>query len=198
MPEDVPGEGLWVSLSELAALKSVTRQSVSERLKRLEADGVIASRTRGGRKYVLLAAWDVATRDYTDPARLAGRNTSKALTGAAAPTGAADPTYTQELTRKARYDADLKEIELARQRGELVPVAEVTAAVDEAAAIIKSMLDRLPSHAEDVHAASAGGPAAVRRALSAIVEGYRHAASDALTQMHEVASRSDIETPGGA
>src|SRR3954453_4362832 len=76
--------GLELSVSALARLKGVKRQTIAERLARLEEQGLISSRRQGKSKLVRLAEWDTVTSEHSDLSRLAGAETAKAARGAVA------------------------------------------------------------------------------------------------------------------
>lgn len=164
-------EELRVSVTELAEIKGVSKQAISKRLDRLIGDGLIEVKKRGREKTVSLAEWDTVTNEVTDPAKLAGRDTTRAIedeatggNGAAAPEK--DPTYTQAITRKARLDADLKEIEVEKQKGTLLAIDDVRASMERCAELIVRDIDQLPSFADDLAAAVAkGGVGGLREAL---------------------------------
>lgn len=164
-----PSGPLKVSLTELAKLKSVSTQAISKRLKKLEGEGLIRSEKFRGTVRVALAEWDRVTGETTDLARSIGAATRAA---AAAPAGdepaaaKADPTYTNELTRKARYDADLKKLEIDRQRGELVRIDDVRDAMAILAETMVRDIEQLPTMAEAVlNAGKTGELAGTRDAL---------------------------------
>ncbi|MEK9751734.1 MAG: hypothetical protein VW338_00785 [Rhodospirillaceae bacterium] len=198
----VDGVGLRVSLTRLAALKGVSKQAISKRAGRLADEGLIELTRKGRELTVSLAEWDTVTEETTDPAKLVGRDTAaaargealdeeigKALGGAANPKG--DPTYTQELTRKAGYEADLKEIEIRRRRGELMETAQVQVAMERCAEAIVRDIDQIPTFAEDLVAAvGAGGVAAVRDVL----KGKARELRDRLARsMNLLAGADDLE-----
>lgn len=160
--DDVDGRGLRVSVTELAEIKGVTKQAISKRLRRLVEEGRIATSRRGIELMVSLADWDTVTGELTNPAKLVGRDTVREIRGEGggstpearrlpdAPDPVKDPSYTQELTRKAGYEADLKEIEVRRRKGELLDAAEVTDAMTRCAEAIIRDVDRLPAYADDL------------------------------------------------
>ena len=172
-------EGVRVSVSELAGIKGVSPQAVSKRLKRLQSEGLIGVGQRGREKTVNLAEWDTVTGETTDPARLVAQDTvremrgldrldddvARNISGGKAP---ADPTYTKELTRKAGYDADLRKIEIDKQRGLLLPIEDVRNAMERCAEAIVRDIDQLPAFADDLAAAVArSGVSGLRDALKA-------------------------------
>ena len=157
--DDVDGQGFRVSVTELAEIKGVSKQAISKRLRRLVDEGRISTSRRGIELMVSLADWDTVTGDLTNPAKLAGRDTAREIRGEGAvadrrppetPDAVKDPSYTQELTRKAGYEADLKEIEVRRRKGELLDATEVTDAMTRCAEAIIRDLDRLPAYADDL------------------------------------------------
>lgn len=156
---------MLVSVSEAARLKGVTKQTISEKLARLG----IATAKRGREKVFSLAEYDAAANETTDPARIVAQETTKAARGDEAPPGGSaerDPGYTAQLARKAGFEADLKEMELQKLRGELRPIEEVTEVMTRCAEAIVRDIDQLPSFAEDLAGAIArGGVDALRGEL---------------------------------
>lgn len=119
--------GLWMSLSSIARLKGVARQTISEKVDRLERDGKISTRRGKGKvRLANLAEYDRALGEVTDLAREQAVRT-RAEGAGASPTNS---SYVAQQTRRARYAADLAELELKQRLGETVPVAEVVAAVE--------------------------------------------------------------------
>ncbi|SHE67545.1 MarR family protein [Kaistia soli DSM 19436] len=193
--------GLHVSVSELARMKGLSKQAISKRLGRLVEDGLIRTHVRGREKVVSLAEWDTVTRDVTDPAKVAGARTRSGRNlsaepiadGATSPEDAArSPSYNRELTRKAGYDADLKEIELRKQRGELRTVQDIQAAATKVGETLVRLIEQLPTHADDIATAHGrGGASAVRDLLKAKARGMREAVVQALEALAAGAEESD-------
>ncbi len=160
-----------VSVTEAARIKGVTKQTISEKLARLVGEGRLTTAQRGREKVFSLAAYDEAANETTDPARLLARSTVRETRGdllaQSLPAGVErDPTYTKELTRKAGYDADLKQIEIEKQRGQLLAIDDVTDAMSRCAEAMVRDIDQLQTFAEDLGAAmSRGGVAAIREEL---------------------------------
>lgn len=196
-----------VSVTELAGLKKVSKQAISRRLGRLENEGLIKTGRRGVEKVVSLAAWDMATGEATDPSKLQGAATRAAIAGVApslddavaanigGPGKAeADPTYTKELTRKAGYDADLKEMQLRQQRGELVEIADVRIAMERCAEAINREIDQLPAFADDLAAAVAsGGVPALRELLKVKARDLRERLQRSMTTLAIGVEDDEIE-----
>lgn len=173
----MPGIDGLVTLTELAALKGISKQAVSKRLKKFEAAGLVKPERHGVAIKVRLAEWDHAAKDTTHPSRFAVEDEEPARTApAAASTG-----YSAEQARRARYDADLKEIELRERRGELVQVRDVEQAMVACAEELARAIDQLPARADDIVAAlQKGGAAGVRDVLKGIAREQRAALAESM------------------
>ncbi|MBN9021304.1 MAG: hypothetical protein J0H08_04255 [Rhizobiales bacterium] len=163
--------------AELARLKDVSRQAINKRWRRMEAEGLIHPTVGAdGAARVSLAEWDMATGESTDPAKLLGAETAKVADGPdREPTQpAGNAKYNQERARLARYDADKREIELRKLKGELVEVAAVADAMTRCAEAIVRDLDRLPALAEDfADVVARGGAPGLREQLKRVVREIR-------------------------
>jgi DNA-binding MarR family transcriptional regulator len=184
MPAADDSDGLWVTLSELAEIKGISRQATSKRLKRLAADGLIEVREApDNTKSVRLSEWDTATNEWTDPSRLVGRSAKVKPPS----------NYTAELTRKARYDADLKEIELRRRQSELLEAKDVEKAMTGCAESIVRAIGQLSTRAEEIVAAvGQRGVAGAREVLKTVERDLR--ASIARSMKGLAASEEEDET----
>lgn len=156
MAED-QGDGLWLTISELAARKGVAKPTISVKVSRLEALGQIQTRPgKGKTKLVNLAQYDAAVGETTDLARERGAQTKREQEPRQpeTPSGnAGDPIYTREQARRMAYQADREKIALGESLEKLVPVdrvAEVTRRLFEP---VLRRLDRLESRAGDAAAA---------------------------------------------
>jgi DNA-binding transcriptional ArsR family regulator len=99
-----------------------------------------------------------------------------------APAPARDRTYTEQLTRKATYDADLRELEIKRARGELVEIADVQEAMSRCAEILVREIGQLSARADDVAAAVAvNGATGAREVLRKIERELRASLANAMT-----------------
>lgn len=141
----------WLSISDLAAYRGVGKPATSERVKALEAEGKVRTRKGPNRtKLVHLAEFLAAVGEAGDPAReLAAESRS----GAAESDAPASPGYRDAQTRKARAEAELREYDLAQKRGEVVAIAELTAAAERTAEALAAVVERLPQRAADMAAA---------------------------------------------
>lgn len=203
MVDGNPATGsMRVSMAELGRIKGVSKQAISKRAERLAAEGLLSIEPGpAGSKTVSLAEWDSVTGQFTDPARLVAQRTAAAVRGehaelderalddqvarSLAEDGAkADPTYTQALTRKAQYDADVKFEQLKRLRGEVLPVDRVKSAIERCAEAIIREVDQLPSFAEDLAAAVAkAGTIGVRELLKVRVRELRANLERSMTEL---------------
>jgi len=163
---------VMVSVSEAARLKGVRKQTISEKLARLVADGRIATERRGREKVFPLAVYDAAFAETTDPARIIAEQTKKATAAdppAEEPAGAVVNTALQEASIRAkRLEADERQIRIDRELGRLLPIDEVVAAMQDCAAAVVRDVDQLPTFADDLAAAvTKGGVSGLREALKA-------------------------------
>jgi len=182
-----------VSVTELARIKGVSKQAISKRLKRYEEEGRIASQRHGGEVTISLAEWDTVAGEVTDPAKLAGADSTKILRGEGDEARQTrDPTYTKEVARRAGYEADLKEIELRKKKGELVEVAAVVEAMTRCAEAIVRDLDRLPAHAEDLaDVVARGGAPGLREQLKKIVRELRETLARSMSVLGEAEQQEE-------
>ncbi|MBY5709724.1 winged helix-turn-helix domain-containing protein [Rhizobium leguminosarum] len=112
-----PGsDGVWLTIAELAKRKGISRQSASERINRLEQDGLIATRRVGRSRQVELATFDRAVGQTGNAFREQGAETKREATEP--PTAALRDAQTQ----RAQYESKLKALDYAERTGQLVPI----------------------------------------------------------------------------
>ncbi len=185
--------GVWITVADLARRKGITRQSVSERVKRLAADGLLNVRQEGRSKLINLAQYDRAVGDVGDPAKEAGRDTK-----AADADPSVDPknsAYRDATTRDRQYSADLKYLELQERLGKLVPLAQIEEAAIRAAEATIKIVDRLPSRSDDLASAVArDGGAGARAVMKEITREMRQAIADAMSILAGAAVPMSLET----
>lgn len=163
----------WVSVSELARLKGLSKAAVSERVTRFIKGGQLSTKPGKGKvKLVNLAAFDRVAGETTDLAKAAGHATRKAQTvaGIPAPTlpPSADPLapiYTAEQARHMAYKAESARLDLEERQGKIVAIVAVEQAVTAAAEALARAIDQLPTLADDIAAAVAQSGASGARAL---------------------------------
>lgn len=108
--------GLWITVAELAQRKGLTRQTVAERVNRLEEEGRISTRREGRSRLVELAAYDRAVGAVGDAAKEIGAQTKRDET-ASENSGLRDAQ-----TERAKYEARLKALDFAERSGLVIPV----------------------------------------------------------------------------
>ena len=160
--------GLWLSISDLATRKGVTKQTIAERVARFEAAGRVQTRPGKGRtKLVNVAAYDRATGDLADFAKAQGAATRRNADPddvAAPPAGAGgDPVYTREQARNMAYTADLKRMDIEERLGRLIPVDRLEAELLRCMVPFMRAIERLERRAPDMaHSVRQGGDTAAR------------------------------------
>jgi hypothetical protein len=180
-------DGLWMSISAIAARKGVTKQAISERVARLVADGRLVTKPGAGKqKLINLAQYDTAVGEVGDVARELGAATKAANDAEdGAPSRVSDGgRFRDEQTREKAYSADLKEIELNRLRGNLLPVAEFDPLAEDAASRIADIVDGLQARDSELTAiAIKDGENGMRAALKRITRAQRIAIVAAMKDM---------------
>lgn len=194
-------EGLWLTVTELAALKGIGKPAVSERVARLEAAGLIATRPGKGRaKLVNVAAYDRAVSQTADLARTTGAATKRGhAVDTPEPEAEAEPAatsasavYTREQARHMAYKADMAQIELEERRGRLMRADKVLAGARESGALIVQALNGLVHHSDALTvAATTGGERAVRNALKKAVHDLRVEIADIFATKAKAAPDTD-------
>ncbi len=146
-------DGLWLTITELAEHKGLGKPWISEKVKALEADGKIETRSgKGKTKLVNLAQFDRAVGETGDAVKEAAAET-RAEAGAGGES--ASPVLRDHQARAAQYAADLKFLDLEERLGRLVLIAEVKAAGIEIAEVVVTVIGGLSAHAEGVAAVAA-------------------------------------------
>lgn len=143
-----PPDGLWMTISDIARAKGVSKQAISKRVDRFVTAGALATRNGArGAVMVNLAAYDKAAGEVGDSIR--------ELAQKPAPVIAEDSTLAKEQTRRTQYQADIAKLELDERTGKLLPVEDVTAAMTRCAEIMVRTLDQMPSRADELATAVA-------------------------------------------
>lgn len=186
MQED--NDGLWLPLSELARAKGVSRQSIFERLRRLESQGHALSRPGPGRTVLVhVARFDHAVGETTDAVR-ALNGTRDQRSGSSPSVG----SLAREQARRAAYDADLKELELGLRRGTLVEVERVRDAFAVCGETLVRGLENMAGRADEAAAAIArDGAAGSLRFLESI-------AAELIETAKQAFGKCDHQLTGGA
>jgi hypothetical protein len=177
-------DGLWLSVTELAARKGVRKSTISEKVARLVESGRLATKPgKGKAKLINVAQYDLAIGEVGDIARETG-----AITKAEMATSNRDDSgtskYRDETTREKSYSADLKYLELEQRLGNLLVVAEFDAAAEDAASRIADVIDGLLAlDSELTTIAITEGENGMRAALKRISRQQRQQVVDTLKEM---------------
>jgi hypothetical protein len=183
--DDDDGGGLWVPIAELARRKGVTKQTMWEKVTKLEGQGLLTTKPgRGGVKLVNVGEYEFRIKETGDLA--------KEQAAATAQGNLEDPAYRKAQLQKVQAEAALKDFELRQRHGELVDITRVKEVIAEVGEELRKPLDQLPSRADEVNAAAvSGGAAAVRNKLKEIGFELRAAFAEALRKL-------DLRTKGGS
>lgn len=183
--------GLWESVAEVARRKGIARQSLNERVDRLESEGRIKVRRDGRSKLINVAEFDRVVGEVGDAVK-----EGAAITRAEAEAVGDDknPALRDNQARAAQYTADLKYLDLEERLGRLVPVAEVEDAAQKCAEATVRVVDRLPTYADAIAAAvGKDGPAGARAKLKEIAREIRQAIAEAHGELARKAEPMTLE-----
>lgn len=159
--------GIWISISELARRRGISKVSAKERVDKLEAKGLVTTMRQGNKRLVELAAFDHATGSTGSAVKELAAETSKDRAAVAS------PAYRDAQTERAQYEAKLKALDLAERMKMVVPLKGehgVEAAAATIGAALVRDLESLPRMAEEfATAVSKEGVAGARRLLKEFV-----------------------------
>lgn len=149
-------DGVWVSVSEAASMRGVSKQALSKRLKRL--GGQVSTRQDGRQLLVNLPEFDRVTGAQTDPSQVL-RNRGGAAARPdehagevpkARPVGdLAQQAFSVQRAKREGYDAEMARLKLEEQLGRVVAVVDVQAAMVRCAEILVRKLDQIPALTDD-------------------------------------------------
>jgi len=174
---DLP-QGVWKSLSEIAAMRGVSKMAIKKRVDKFENAGLLQTRREGRERLVDLAAFDKAIGTAGDAYREQAAETVREEK--AEPTGQSGALRDAQ-TEKAQWEARRSALDVSERLGKLVPVAEVETAMVRAGEAIVRSIEQLPSFANEIMSAAREGEPALRRKLRDIKDQLRRRAADALT-----------------
>lgn len=172
-----------MSISDLARTRKVSKQGISKNLQRwAKAGRAIATRKEGKTTLIKVAEYDLACGEVGDQARMLGEATKKgAVTEPIVDPDA--PSYTREQARAKQYEADIKEIELAKLRGELIEVSQLRNAATEAAEAMLRAIDQMPARAEELASGTKLPVSVCRQFLKASARDLRQRVTDAFSTL---------------
>lgn len=191
-----PGsDGVWLTVSELAKRKGISRQSASERIDRLERDGLIETKRNGRSRMVELATFDRVVGQTGDAFREQGAQTKRDMadpqTDTPSPVSAA---LRDAQTVRAQYESKLKGLDYAERTGQLVPIkgehGVETALVKVTEAIIRELNAPLNWVTEIMETQREGEPA-LRRLLRRKIHEQREAIAARLASVAGEAAEAE-------
>jgi hypothetical protein len=171
------GDGLWVSVRELARIKGVDVAAISRKVAGFVEKSLLSTRPGPrGAKLVNRAEYDRLVGQTGDPVKERAAETARLFRepdeAAAAPKGEIDPATAQANNAKrtsALYEAELKKLELGERLGDLIGRNDLMQARDRCGASIATVIERLPLRAAEMSAAVAkDGEAGARDLLRKI------------------------------
>jgi hypothetical protein len=137
-------DGIWLSVSDVASRRGVSKQAISKRL--LSLAGRISTRRDGNKLLINVAEFDRVTGADTDPAQ-ALRNRELPLRQSDA--GKVGAKFSEQRARREGYDAEMARIKLEELQGKLVPVAAVEEAMVCCATVLLRVIEQLPGESDD-------------------------------------------------
>ncbi|QEL26142.1 hypothetical protein FQV39_28690 [Bosea sp. F3-2] len=176
-------DAAWVSISELARLKGLSKAAVSERVKGLIQKGQLSTKPGKGKVVLVnLAAFDRVIGETTDLAKAAGAET-KRLSTSPQPRDDAAPIYTAEQARHMAYKAESARLDLEERQSKILQVADVSNAIAAAGDAIARAIEKLPTMADDIASAVAqSGATGARTELKAKARDLRELVAKELAQ----------------
>lgn len=167
--------GLWVTVSDLARQKGISKQAASKRIDRLESQGLLKTKPgERGAKLVNLAQFNKVTADTTDGIREINGKSAAGPSEAPEEQGETRRALIDQQTRRAAYDADLKQLELEEKLGRLLPVEDVEQSMVRVAESMVRVIDQMPLRADELaNAVAKEGSVGARGVLKAIARDLR-------------------------
>lgn len=203
--------GLWLTISAIAARKSVTKQTISERVARLEREGKLKTRPgRGNAKLVDLAEYDRAVGETTDLIRGQAAETVRSRARESEPSSrsngelrtsvssppASEPTFSDAQKQKAFYEAGIRALDYAERTGEVLPVNGpngIAAAMAVAGTKILTAITRLQTRAAELATAVVKeGETGARRVLKEMERDLRQEIGRVLRLLEEDGRRQEV------
>lgn len=188
---------MWMSISDLARERGVSKQGISKNLKRWASAGRAIPTKKSGRETLIkVVEYDLALGQVGDQARILGEATKKGFGPAGvSPVDPDAPVYTREQARAKQYEADIKEIELEKLRGELVEVSQLRDAATAAAESMLRAIDQMPARAEDLSVATKMPVAQCRVFLKTAARDLRQRVTDVFAGLAARAMTADDQQP---
>lgn len=176
-------DGETVTVADLARRMGVSRQIVSRQVKALERDGTLSVERVGRKVMVDPAAFEAARANVRDPAR-ASRSKAKPAVKTELPledepAAAEGDTFQDIRKERERYELAIRKLQYERERGLVVPIADLEQAVVDCGHKIVRQLELPLQWAEELVALAKkkGGVAEVRKFLRAKIAEQREIVS---------------------
>lgn len=167
----------WVSVSNLARERGVSQPAISKRIKALSESGQLTTRQSGRRVLIHRPTFEALAAAAHDPAQdlrnRHQRSGSESESSSDEPSGESAkekrqrPVVAQDLANSSSYDsasareknakAELAEMRLAQERGELVKVRDIEVAAVNAGTKIAQAVSAMKAKAGKLYAAAATG-----------------------------------------
>ncbi|WP_454683984.1 hypothetical protein [Ancylobacter moscoviensis] len=180
MTDQSVNDGLWLSLTDLAQARGVSKPAISQNLRKWKERGVdIPTRMEGRTLLINVAAYDAARGEVGNPAygQEPERDEPPVKPGT-------DPVFAREQAREKAYSADMKKLQLARELRTTVAIDRLEDDLARVMEPVVKAIDRLPGIAEDVAAAiSQNGVQGVRAALKTAAADLRNQIADGLAKL---------------
>lgn len=181
--------GVWITVAELARRKGVSKQTAAEKVNRLEGEGRIVTRRDGRKRLVELATYDRAIGAVGDGAREIGAETKRDQAGEQPGNQLRDAQ-----TEKARYDAQLKALELAERQGQVVPLRGEHGLERALISVTEKLLRDLNAPmnwVSEIMAAASESESAVRRLMRKKIREQRAQIAENLAQLGGEAAEAE-------
>lgn len=143
-------DGIWMSVSDVADRRGVSKQAISKRLKAL--GGRVSTRKDGNRLLVNIAEYDKVIGAETDPAQeLRNRELPARQPDVLqqTPGGKASLAFSIQRAKRESYDAEMARLRLEELQGKLVPIAQVEEAMVRCATVLLRVIEQLPGESDD-------------------------------------------------
>ena len=164
--------------AQIAERDGISKQAVSKKVKALVRDYGLAVETdlRGAVRKVDVVQYD-QLRGITD-------NPSKRQAPSRNDVPPENESYNEALRVKTWHEARRRELDLERERGNLVKVQEIAAGLEACQETIGQIVERLPNVTDDLaNVVAREGSHGLRRALRKVASDLRSDIADALAEM---------------
>jgi DNA-binding Lrp family transcriptional regulator len=189
MTDQTNPPGIWISISELARRRGISKVSAKERVDKLEEKGLVTTMRQGNKRLVELAAFDHATGSTGSVVKELAAETTKDRAAVAS------PAYRDAQTERAQYEARLKALDLAERMKTVLPVKGDHGIEAAAAAIgvsLVAQLEGMPRMAEEMATAvSKEGVNGARRVLKEFARKMRTDLADRLAAIAETGRQAE-------